>query len=85
MTAAQGILLSLLQETVFKKGVLRARAAFIWCTITSRARGREKGKVALRQLNKVIQTLQCVLDLCFHVTSHCSYCFDSRLVGEDLY
>lgn len=74
-------------ETVFKKEkriCLRARALLISCTIVSTARGREKGRVALRQLNKVIQALQCVLDLCFHVTGQCSYCFDRRLEGEDL-
>ena len=51
----------------------------------STARGREKGKVALRQLNKVSWALQCVLDLYFHVTSQCiCYYIDSRLKREDL-
>lgn len=51
----------------------------------STVKGREKGKVALRQLCKVSWTLQCVLDLCFHVTSQCiCWYFDSRLKGEDL-
>lgn len=48
-------------------------------------RGREKGKVALRQVNKVSWARRCVLDLGFHVTSWCvCYCFDSRLKGEGL-
>lgn len=51
----------------------------------STVRGREKRKVALRQMNEVSRTLRCALDLCFHVTSQCvCYYFDGRLKGQKL-
>lgn len=69
------------------KTVLKSclRAGVLLIHYVSTARGREEGRVALRQLYKVSWALQRALDLCFHVTSQCiCWYFDSRLKGEDL-